>query len=90
MIDVCCIGTLGDLVNPLTRTIMVERDIPEGNEFITDKFLIREWKNLEGSYFLQLPSGTLVGVRGRMEVDKNLGPVIVLEQLTPLTSFRKM
>lgn len=88
MLDVCCLGILRENLDSITRIIEVERVVPEGDEFVKDRFAVQEWKKMEGSYFMNLPEGSLVAIRGRLETHPEHGCVIIVEQLTPLTSFK--
>ena len=83
--NVMVIGLMDDVVSNNTRYICVQRGYRnvEGI-FVEDKIPIRYWTRATNNYFMTMAKGTLVGVRGRLETDQEVGVLIMSDFLETL------
>lgn len=82
---VMVIGLIDEVISDNTRFLRVQR--PYRNihgEFVEDKFPIRYWTRATNNYFMSMKLGTLIGVRGRLEVDETVGVFILCDFLETL------
>jgi hypothetical protein len=79
------IGRIDAVISDNTRYIAIDRPHrnPEG-EFVTDKIPMRYFTRSSNSFFMHLKTGTLIGVRGRLEVDAMIGVHIMCDFLESL------
>lgn len=65
----------------------VEISIPtyndEGNN--SCEIYAKYWAGGDRNYFLSLKAGSLVAIRGHLDVDKNFGTIVIIEQLNCLS-----
>lgn len=72
-------GRLGKILPDGIRVVEVERVLPEdGGKYVTDYFPVRSMMN-ESSSFYKGKEGSLVVIKGRLEMDKTHGLIIVGE-----------
>ncbi len=83
------LGTLKEEIRPNVRFIEVERPHRDDNgKFIIDRFPISYWSRATNNYFMTMAPGTLVLIKGRLEVDCDIGIHIMtdyLETIIPAT-----
>lgn len=82
--DVFLTGRLGEAINNTVRIVEIDRMVPEHGKFIIDKIPVSYWSKEPRSRFMKLSSGTLVVIRGRIQIDEQIGLIIVAEQLAIL------
>lgn len=82
--DVFLTGRLSEALNETIRIVEIDRMIPEQGKFVVDKIPVSYWSNEPRSRFMKLTSGTLVVVRGRIQIEGKIGLIIVAEQLAIL------
>jgi hypothetical protein len=67
--------------------VEIDRMIPEHGKFVIDKIPVLMSKEPR-SNFMKLTSGSLVVIRGRIQIEATVGLVIVAEQLAILGQNR--
>ncbi|MDD4154168.1 MAG: hypothetical protein PHT30_02000 [Bacilli bacterium] len=82
--DVFLTGRLSESLNATIRIVEIDRMIPEHGKFVIDKIPVSYWSNEPHSRFMKLTNGTLVVVRGRVQMEAQIGLIIVAEQLAIL------
>ncbi len=72
-------GHLGDKVDEKIRYVEVDRVIPgPTGKFLTDRFPCRGLYGPKGR-FMSAPNGSLIVIKGRLEMDEKYGLIIVAE-----------
>ena len=82
--DVFLTGRLGEAINNTVRIVEIDRMVPEHGKFIIDKIPVSNWSKEPRSRFMKISGGTLVVIRGRIQIDEQIGLIIVAEQLAIL------
>jgi hypothetical protein len=83
--NVMVIGLMDDPIKENIRYIRIQR--PYRNHqgtFIEDLVPMQYWTRATNQYFMGIKKGTLIGVKGRLEVLEGIGPTIVCDFLEPL------
>jgi|GEM_PF-664854 len=86
--DVFLTGRLSEPVSATVRLVEIERMIPEQGKFVIDKIPVLYWSKEPRSRFMKLTTGSLVVIRGRIQIEGAIGLVIVAEQLAVLGQNR--
>lgn len=86
--DVFLTGRLSEAINETIRLVEIDRMIPEHGKFVIDKIPVLYWSKEPRSNFMKLTSGSLVVIRGRIQIEATVGLVIVAEQLAILGQNR--
>jgi hypothetical protein len=72
-------GRLGKVVKPKVRYVEVDRVIPgPTGTFEVDRFPVKSMLSVDGP-FMKMPEGSYICLKGRLEMDSELGLVIVDE-----------
>lgn len=81
-------GRLGEVIEPKTRFVEVDRMVPGASgRYEVDKFIVRSMLCSDGP-FMKLPVGTFIVIRGRLEQDPKLG-LIIVDEVDELFSMPK-
>jgi hypothetical protein len=83
--NVMVIGLIDEPIQDNVRYIKIQR--PYKNQqgiFVEDKIPIQHWTRATNQYFMTMKTGTLIGVKGRLEVVEGIGPTIICDFLEPL------
>ncbi len=86
--DVFLTGRLSEPINETIRLVEIDRMIPEHGKFVVDKIPVLYWSKEPRSNFMKLASGSLVVIRGRIQIEAPIGLIIVAEQLAILGQNR--
>jgi hypothetical protein len=78
--NVMAIGLMDEIITDNIRYLLIERHYRESNGmFMVDRIPIRYWTRSVNSYFMSMRKGTLVGVKGRIEMVEGVGLCIMCE-----------
>jgi hypothetical protein len=78
--NIMAIGLMDDVISDNIRFISIERHYRDTKgQFIIDRIPIRYWTRATNSYFMTMRKGTLVGVKGRIEMVEGVGLCIMCE-----------
>ena len=83
--NVMVIGLIDDVIKDNMRLIKIQRPYRDVKGiFVEDKIPIQYWTRATNNYFMTMKTGTLIGVKGRLEGIDGVGPTIVCDFLEPL------
>lgn len=78
--NIMAIGLIDDIVTDNIRYLSIERHYRDAaGKFIVDRIPIRYWTRATNAYFMTMRNGTLVGVKGRIEMVEGIGLCIMCE-----------
>jgi hypothetical protein len=79
------IGLIDEVISPNTRYIRVQRPYRNNQgQFIEDLIPIRYWTRATNNYFMIMKTGTLIGIKGRIEMVEEFGLTIICDFLQSL------
>lgn len=84
-------GRLGQVVEPRIRYVELDRVVPgPSGRYSVDQVLVRTDLSPEGA-FMKSPAGSLIVLKGRLEVDPKHGLLIVneIDEIFPLSKNAK-
>ncbi|MBQ7994874.1 MAG: hypothetical protein IJ247_01490 [Bacilli bacterium] len=82
-------GTLGERVDDQYRYVEIKRCVPgPTGKFETDRFLVKSMLSPKGP-FMSEPKGVHICLKGRIEMDKRYGLVIVdeIDEISHITMY---
>lgn len=81
MNTVCIIGILKEKIDDKHRYF--EYDVPYEieHETLTPRIIIRYWTDQDNPRLIVLPENTRVAIHGHLDVSKNFGTILLVEQL---------
>jgi hypothetical protein len=83
--NVMVIGLIDEVIKDNMRLIKIQRPYRDVKGiFVEDKIPIQYWTRATNNYFMTMKIGTLIGVKGRLEVIEGVGPTIVCDFLESL------
>lgn len=71
---------VGDRINDCMRYLEVDRLPTSKQTYEIDSFPAMYWTRVANSLFMEIKKGALIALRGRIEVDKERGIYILIEQ----------
>jgi single-stranded DNA-binding protein len=88
--NVMMIGQIDEVIADNVRYVNVERYYrDENNQFIVDKIPVVYWTRATNNFFMTMKKGTLICVKGRLEVNEDIGLLIVCDYLEMLDAGPK-
>jgi len=82
---VMIIGIIDEVIQPNIRYIKIQRPYRDVKGiFVEDRIPIQYWTRATNNYFMTMKEGTLIGIKGRLEVIEGVGTTIICDFLEPL------
>jgi hypothetical protein len=83
--NVMVIGLIDEPIQDNLRYIKIQRPYKNVQGiFLEDKIPLQYWTRARNQFFMSLKVGTLIGVKGRLEVIEGIGPTIICDFLESL------
>jgi hypothetical protein len=83
--NVMVIGLMDDPIQDNIRYIKIQRPYRDTKGmFVEDLVPMQYWTRATNNYFMTMKNGTLIGVKGRLEVIQGVGTTIICDFLEPL------
>jgi hypothetical protein len=83
--NVMVIGLMDEPVKENIRLIRIQRPYRDHQGvFVEDLIPMQYWTRATNHYFMTMKKGTLIGVKGRLEVIEGVGISIICDFLEPL------
>lgn len=79
------IGLIDEPIKDNIRYIKIQRPYRDvKGVFVEDRIPIQHWTRATNNYFMTMKIGTLIGVKGRLEMVDTIGLTIICDFLEPL------